>query len=67
MLRQAYGNPYPNNYDTHIVMHTNCIVFLSTYDNSRHYCKICKANFAVRPSLLSSEGLLSCLSSVVYL
>jgi len=44
MLRQAYGNPYPNNYDTHIVMHTNCIVFLSTYDNSRHYCKICKAN-----------------------
>ena len=66
MLRQAYGNPNgPNNYDTHIVMNTNCIVFLSTYDNFRHYCKICKANIAVKPWLLSSGGLLSCLSSVV--
>jgi hypothetical protein len=46
-------------------MRTNCIVFLSSYDNFRHYCKICKANFAVRPRLLSSGGLLSCLSSVV--
>ncbi len=63
---KPFGNPNgPNDYDTHIIMRTNCIVFLSSYDNFRHYCKICKANFAVRPWLLSSGGLLSCLSIVV--
>ena len=66
MLRQANGNPNgTNSYNTHIIVRTNCSVFLSSYDNFRHYCKICKANFAVRPWLLSSGGLLSCLSSVV--
>ncbi|MGB6673571.1 MAG: hypothetical protein WBE34_14160, partial [Candidatus Nitrosopolaris sp.] len=56
MLRQANGNPNGTN---PISECTNCIVFLSTYDNFRHYCKICKANIAVRPWLLSSGGLLS--------
>ncbi|HYT01501.1 MAG TPA: hypothetical protein VEL70_01245, partial [Candidatus Acidoferrum sp.] len=38
---KPYGNPIgTNSYDTHIIMRTNCIVFLSFYDNFRHYCKI---------------------------
>ena len=52
----VYGNPNgTNSYDTHIIMRTNCTVFLSSHDNFRHYCKICKANFAVRPCLLTSQ------------
>jgi len=55
-----------NSSDTHIIMRTNCIVFLSSYDNFRDYCKICKANFAVRHWLLISQQITTSLSSEVF-